>query len=64
MKGRSNQFNWPHQIKGTPARTRFALRRESKTKPTVHDQSIFTYSSPGKGANGESGRMGQGGASY
>lgn len=61
---RNEQFFWPHQVKGFPVKTRFSLRKGSNMRPIAKDQSIFSYDSPGRQPSGESGRMGQGGASY
>lgn len=64
MYRRNDNFFRPHQVKGNVPVSRFGLRSNKKQRPIAHDQSIFSYDSPGRQPSGESGRVGQGGASY
>lgn len=50
---RKESFVPPRQEPGRNVASRFVLR-ESKTKKTRKDQSIFTYAHPGHGVQGES----------
>ena len=55
--GRKAAFAPPTPPPGRLVRSRFSLRRESRTRKVVEapdTQAPFTYSNPGRGANGES----------
>lgn len=58
MKPLSKDFSPSTPPPGRLVRSRFSLRRESKTRAKVVEapdtQTPFSYSNPGRGANGES----------
>ncbi len=47
-------FDMPHQTKGKPAKSRFGLRKTTKTENPKEDDPGFRYANPGRGVSGES----------